>query len=378
MSNFKFVGNEKIPTNISKLREFNGKANAETLNLGLGKPYEDTPPELKELVSTVLKFSVLDYSENQGTPELRKNISQFFSAEANHFLITHGAQEALFVAMMGLLNPGDELLIPNPGFLAYQTLGEMHGLSVKSYNLKKHQHHFTYDVDEILRQVTSQTKMVLISSVANPTGSHLSKEDIGKLAIELKKRDIILLNDEVYGELHYTQNYEPSFKYASNIVTVNSLSKSHGLTGWRIGYAGTTHEHMMKKMLVAHQYIATCAARMSQNLVEKLLSMPELYLKIAKQYREHYQTSVNLFLKELFPYEASLMPHGGFYLFLPIPKNFSSDLEFCERLLQEKNILVIPGSFFGSAGKNYYRVALSVKEQDQVKEIAQKFKSYYK
>lgn len=378
MSNFKFNGNENIPTALSRLRQFNARANSSTLNLGIGRPFEDTPSILRELAIDVIKFSVLDYSDNEGTPGLRKNISQFFATDANHFLITHGAQEALFIAVMGLLEAGDELLIPDPGFLAYQTLGEMHALEVKTYKMKNHNHQFIYDVDEILKQVTRKTKMVLISKVANPTGSDLSLDDLGKLAVELKKRGIILLSDEVYGELHFKEKYDPLFKLSSNIVTVNSLSKSHALTGWRIGYVGCTHEGMMKKMLVAHQYIATCAARISQNVAEKLFANPQMYESIAKKYRDYYQKTMTDFLSVLPKDIAGAVPCGAFYAFLPIPKNFSSGEEFCETLLTEQNILAVPGGFFGSQGEQYYRLALSVKPEINVKEIALKFKNYYK
>lgn len=372
MNDFKFGGNQKIPTTVSKLREFNAKANASTLNLGLGKPYEDTPPELRELAQELVKKSVLDYSENSGTLGLRSSISQFFRAKSENFLITHGAQEALFSSIMGLLNAGDELLIPDPGFLAYKTMGELHGIVVTTYKLKNTNHQFTYDVDEVLRQVSAKTKMVLVSKVANPTGSDISLSDVQKLATELKKRNIILLSDEVYGELHFKETYDPLFKLSSNIVTVNSLSKSHALTGWRVGYVGTTHEDIMKKILVTHQYVGTCATRISQNLAEMLFSNRELYEKIANSYRMHYKESVNEFLSVV----SGPHPCGAFYLFLPVPPNFTSDLEFCETLLRDQNILVIPGSFFGSEGKNYYRVALSMK--DGVKKVAEKFKSYYK
>lgn len=372
MSDFKFSGNQKIPTTISKLREFNAKANSATMNLGLGKPYEDTPPELRELAAELVKSSVLDYSENRGTLGLRTSIGQFFAQKPENFLITHGAQEALFSSIMGLLNAGDELLIPDPGFLAYKTMGELHGIVVTTYKLKKTNHQFTYDIDQLLRQVSANTKMVLISKVANPTGTDLSIDDLKKLALELKKRDVILLSDEVYGELHFKEIYDPLFKFSSNIVTVNSLSKSHALTGWRVGYVGTTHEEMMKKILVTHQYVGTCATRISQNLAEAIFANRTLYEKISNRYRIHYKEAVNEFLSIL-PGPA---PSGAFYLFLPIPEKFSSDYEFCETLLKEQNILVIPGSIFGEAGKQYYRVALSVK--DGVKEVALKFQTYYK
>lgn len=299
MSDFKFGGNVKIPTAISKLRQFNGKATSSTINLGLGKPYEDTPFELRELALDVVKNSVLDYSENQGTIGLRTSMGQFFDSKPENFLVTHGAQEALFSSMMGLLNVGDELLIPDPGFLAYQTMGEIHGLLVTTYKLKNDNHQFSYDIDELLRQVTPKTKMVLISKVANPTGSDLPLADLKKLCHELKKRDVILLSDEVYSELHFKEPYDPLFKYSSNVVTVNSLSKSHALTGWRLGFVGTTHGPMMKKILVTHQYIGTCATRISQNLAELLFANRELYQSIANRYRMHYKESVNEFLSVL-------------------------------------------------------------------------------
>ncbi|MFZ4713338.1 MAG: pyridoxal phosphate-dependent aminotransferase [Bacteriovoracaceae bacterium] len=374
MKEFSFAGNSLIPTEISKLRLFSAKARPDTLNLGLGKPYMDTPPELKKLAKELIDKSALDYSDNAGTPALREAIGKKFNLKASEVCVTHGAQEALMCTLMGLLNDGDEVLIPDPGFVAYQTMVQILGGKATAYPLTWKEGEFVYDIDQILERVTERTRIVMLGRISNPTGSDLSPIQLVRLARQLKEKDIIIITDEVYAELNFFEFYQPGTCLTDNIIAINSLSKSHALTGWRLGYVLCRMEPLMKKIIVAHQYIGTCATRLSQNLAEKIFVDDVLYNKIVQNFKEHYRNGLDLFLKTT---ELPLkMPRGSFYLFPRIPDKFKTDYEFAEELLARQNMLVIPGSVFGALGTRHVRLALSL-ETHKIKQAADTFKHYY-
>ena len=374
MSRINFEGNSLIPTQISQLRQFSSKANPETINLGLGKPYVDTPVLLKQMAKELIDSTPLDYSDNAGTKELRQAIAKKFSILSEHICITHGAQEALMATLMGLLNPGDEVLISDPTFVAYKTMISLLGAEPKTFKLHFQDHSFHYDVDDILKNISSRTKIVLIGRLANPTGSDLSHDNLKMLAAELRKKNIILITDEVYSELHFHDPYIPAATFLDNIISINSLSKSHALTGWRLGYVLCQDEILLKKIIVTHQYIGTCATRISQNLAQRIFEDHKLYHSIIDSFKQYYEQSFEIFLKN--SGVKTPKPKGSFYLFQEIPHNFKTDFEFAEHLLAKENILIVPGSIFGELGDKFVRIALSINHQ-QVELVSQAFKKYY-
>jgi aspartate/methionine/tyrosine aminotransferase len=374
MSRIIFEGNHLIPTQISQLRQFSSRAKPDTINLGLGKPFVDTPLELKELAKKVIDTTPLDYSDNAGTKELRQAMAKKFSLSIDHICVTHGAQEGLMSSLMGLLNPGDEVLISDPAFVAYKTMITMLGGVPRTFELKFHNQAFIYDVYDILKNISEKTKIVLLGRLANPTGSDLKQQEIIFLASELRKKNILLIADEVYSELHFTEAYIPAAKMGDNIISINSLSKSHALTGWRLGYVLCQDESLLKKIIVAHQYIGTCATRISQNLAQKIFEDDVLYHSIIKSFKDYYFKSFDIFLANVDL--KTPKPQGSFYLFQEIPAKFKTDFEFAEYFLQHENILVLPGSIFGDQGKRFVRIALSIKH-DQIKLISFAFKKYY-
>ncbi|RYZ93781.1 MAG: pyridoxal phosphate-dependent aminotransferase, partial [Proteobacteria bacterium] len=303
------------------------------------------PRSLRELASDILQNPQLpmDYSENAGFAGVRALLEAHYELPAGSTLLT-------------LLNPGDEVLIPNPGFLAYGPMvASLHGKPVE-YRLAKVGAGFAYEIAEIRKKVTKKTKAIFLNAPANPTSSGVSAYFVRELAAEFPKLKII--SDEVYGELSYGEPYIPFARYAPNIVSVNAFSKSHALTGWRIGWLGCTDHAFTSRVLVAHQYIATCAGALAQHLVGALLAQPTLFAEIRDSYAAAYLRRRDTIFRALGIAAASVeRPGGGFYLFLPIPKRFSTSLEFGETLLREKNVLVTPGEFFGSLGKRHVRIS---------------------
>lgn len=371
--------NKGLPNKISQLRSFSAQAREGTLNLGLGKPYEDMPDPLRELAATMLinKNFRQDYSENAGFAGVRGLLEEHYHLPKGCTILTHGSQEGIYSVLATLLNPGDEVLIPNPGFVAYEPMVRMNQGKTKAYPLKKIGTSFEYDLDLILKSLSPKTKIVILNSPANPSGSLVHHSAVSALAKVLKKRGIFIVSDEVYAELDYSEPYVPLCLYGPNIISVNSFSKSHALTGWRIGWAACTDPKVMAKILVAHQYISTCASVPAQHLIRLLLSDNFLFESIRDQYCADYLLKRDIFFKALGKAaESFTRPQAGFYAFLPIPKKFSSSLKFASSLLAQKNILVIPGEFFGSAGKKFVRVSYSAKNES-LKVAGETISKYY-
>lgn len=359
----KSLTNEKIPISISKLRIFSQKANATTINLGLGKPYIDFPIELKEQIQELTLKSKLDYSLNQGTIELREAIEARLKIKKEHQIITNGAQEALYLALASLINPLDEVLISDPGFVGYAPIVNILGGQVVFYDLKQENNHFNYDFDLIESKVSSKTKAIIIGDIANPTNSTFDLQFINKLLKLAEKFDFFVIVDEVYSELHYSKMYSPHSLISDRIISINSLSKSHALTGMRIGFLSSQHKDVIAKSLVLHQYMMTCANRLAQNLAQVIYQDQELYFKIIVHFRNYYKKNFEIFSSETKLNET--LSEGGFYYFMKLPD--LDDVNFCEQLLLNQNILITPGSFFGKQGQGFARIALSLTHDEVAK-----------
>jgi aspartate/methionine/tyrosine aminotransferase len=353
--------NLTLPAGISPLRAFNSLASPQTINLGLGKPWEDMPAELRELVPRILKER-LDYTENAGLLSVRRKVETHYGLGEATAILTHGAQEGIFASLLALLNPGDEVLIPDPGFLAYGPMVKMLGGKEKLYTLDRTQNSFSLNPDAILRLVGKKTKAVILNAPGNPVAT--PRPDLCVLLRALEKRGVYVLSDEVYGELAYDGAYGPLAQESKQVVSLNAFSKSHALTGWRIGWMATQNPDLFKRLLVAHQYISTCASVPAQRLVGELLDDRALFRSICERYRKEYKAKRDLLFSELGNAFGDLqLPEAGFYAFLPIPKKFSSSLSFAKKLLSEQDVLVIPGQFFGKQGHRFIRLSFAVPDE---------------
>lgn len=347
--------NKNLPAGISPLRSFSSLAKPTTINFGLGKPHEDMPKELRSLASDLLLSPLrMDYSDNAGLPEVRRLLEEHYHLPTASSLLTHGAQEGIYATLTALLNVGDEVLVPDPGFLAYAPIIKTIGAKPFFYSLARTADGFQYSLTEIRKKVTRKTKVVLINSPANPTGSIAGPEFLRELAQSLKNQFIV--SDEVYGELHFSDPYIPFARYEKNVVSINSFSKSHALTGWRIGWVACQNEKLRNKILVAHQYLSTCASVPAQHLVGALLANPALFERIRDRYCADYLLRRDELFRNLGAITADVPP-AGFYAFLPIPKKFKDSLSFAEFALKKKDVMVIPGEFFGRLGKRHVRLS---------------------
>lgn len=372
-----FPRNKNLPEGISLLRQLNAKANPETLNLGLGKPEVDMPNAVRDLIQSALQEAKLDYTENAGDSATRELLAKKLNLSVGKSLVlVHGAQEGLMAALIAVMNAGDEILVPDPGFLSYPTMIKILGGKAIPYMLKKTAEGFKHDLGKLKAKITSRTRAIIISSPGNPTGCDFNREDANELIKIIGRKKIVILSDEVYGMLHFTQNYSPLAKLHPRIISINSFSKSHALTGWRIGFIASEDEKLKQACLIAHQYIATCASVPAQRLLGKLLKLP-LFDQIPNDFRISYQKKLQLFRDESSPELQAKTPMacGGFYLFPELPIKMSS-LEFCQKLLHSYNVLAIPGAAFGKMGEHHIRLSLAIPD-GSVKEAAKILSQFY-
>jgi aspartate/methionine/tyrosine aminotransferase len=377
MTKSTFPRNKKLPAGISLLRQLNSRALPTTLNIGLGKPEIDMPESIRALVGPAIQESKLDYTENAGDLGTREKLAKKFSLSSGKALtFTHGAQEGLMAALLAILNTGDEVLIPDPGFLAYAPMVKMLGGKPVLYALQKKNGAYEHDLAAIGKKITSRTKAIIISSPGNPTGCDLSRDELDALLTLTERKKILILSDEVYGMLHFKTPYRPFAVLHERVISINSFSKSHALTGWRIGFIACENPELAQACLVAHQYIATCASVPSQRLLGRLLDS-SLFETVADDFRKHYAQKLELFRRESSEALRVKTPTacGGFYLFPELPKKQNS-LEFCEILLKKENVLAIPGSVFGKKGESSIRLSLALPDAS-VKKAAQVLSKFY-
>ena len=368
--NHQLPRNHGLPAGISMLRALAMQAKPSTLNLGLGKPEEDMPGEIRALAETSLLAHRMDYTENAGDLGIRAKLAKQISVtDGKKLVLTHGAQEALMASLIALLNRNDEVLIPDPGFLAYAPMIKILGAKPVAYRLKKTSVGFAHDLRSMTAKINSRTRAILLSSPGNPTGCDLHEELVIELCKIIGRKKIVILSDEVYGMLHFTKPYLPLARLDDRVISISSFSKSHALTGWRIGYLACENSALLQSTLIAHQYLATCASVPAQHLLGELLSTRH-FLEIPHHYREVYHAKLKLFANSSSEALRAKIPKacGGFYLFPELPEKENS-LQFCERMLKEEDLLVIPGSAFGKFGEGSVRLSLALPD-DQIKKAA--------
>lgn len=373
------IFNKGLPQGISVLRQLNSQAGPQTINLGLGKPFIDMPPRLRQLAIETLSNNSLkfDYTDNAGIPELRSLLAARYGLPDGSLFITHGAQEGLAAAALAVLNPGDEVLIPDPSFLAYDKMSTIMHASVRYFALKEVGHNFEYDISEIKKNITAKTRILFLCSPNNPNGAFFPERDLKELALLAEKQNFIILMDEVYGELSFHKEYRPAALLSPSIVSINSLSKSHALTGWRLGWLACQDKDFLNKCIVAHQYLLTSSSTPAQQLILAMLKKGELFKQVRDAFNKAYLNKRNLFFENA-PKIRHLInaPEGSFYLFPPVPMEYEAAEDFCAKLLKEDNVLVVPGSVFGKLGKKHYRISYAA-DDEQLKRAAQIINSKY-
>ena len=350
------------PSGIRKFFDIAGTME-DVISLGVGEPDFPTPWVIRKAAIKVLERKQIIYGPNKGVAPLRKAISE--RIESKHgvsydpdkeIIVTVGGSEAIDLALRGLLDPGDEVLVVEPCFVCYAPLVELAGgvpVSVPT----KIENNFKLTVDDFKDKITDRTKILILPFPNNPTGAIMTKEDLEPIAELLRGTDIIVLTDEIYSELTYGRKHFSIIELEGmreRTIYVNGFSKAYAMTGWRLGYV-TAPAPIITQIAKIHQYGIMCSPYISQNAaVEALTSCDSEIAKMTDEYNARRRYLVSEFNRLGL---TCFNPEGAFYVFPSIISTGLTSEEFCERLLYEERVAAVPGSAFGSSGEGYIRIS---------------------
>ena len=331
------------------------------ISLGVGEPDFVTPWNICEAAIYSLEKGYTMYTSNKGTPELRAELARHLDSRFgltynpdDEILITVGVSEGLDLTMRAILNPGDEVIMPDPCYVAYPaSVSLAGGTPVMVPTIEEN--NFEITADDIGPRITQKTKAILIGYPCNPTGAVLSKEELTQIAELAKRYNLLVISDEVYGRLVYGTEHTcfatiPGMK--ERTILLNGFSKAYAMTGWRIGYAASNGE-IIGAMTKIHQYTMLCASIMGQMAALEALKADDSEVDaMVRDYDRRRRVMVKGFRDIGL---SCFEPKGAFYAFPSIKITGMTSEEFAERLLMEKKVAVVPGSAFGQYGEGYIR-----------------------
>ncbi|MCX7714230.1 MAG: aminotransferase class I/II-fold pyridoxal phosphate-dependent enzyme [Clostridia bacterium] len=360
----------------------------DAISLGVGEPDFATPWAIREAGIYSLEKGYTHYTANSGLAELRQeicgyierkyNVSYDFSSEV---LVTVGGSEAIDLMIRCVVNPGDEVLIPEPSFVCYKPCTIMAGgVPVPIETMEKD--NFRLLPEQLEEKITPKTKLLILPFPNNPTGAVMSKADLQAIARVLKGTNILVLSDEIYGELRYGEEPHTMFSAIDGMrertVVVNGFSKTYAMTGWRLGYA-TGPSEIIKAMTKVHQYCIMCSPTTSQYAaIEALKSCDQDVEDMRREYNYRRRYMVDGFRNMGL---SCFEPLGAFYTFPCIESTKMTSEEFCKRLLAEEKVAVVPGTAFGECGEGFIRCsyAYSIKNiQEALRRIGNFVERYNK
>lgn len=348
------------------------------LSLGVGEPDFPTPEHVREAAIASIKRGETKYTDNRGTVELRAAAAEYLEKFGLHYdreneiLITMGASEGIDLALRALVDPGDEVLVVEPCYVSYIPCVELCGGIPVSIPLKA-ENKFRLTKEELEEKITDKTKVLLISFPNNPTGAIMEKEDLEAIREVVTAHDIFVITDEIYAELTYGKKHASIAALPDmyeRCVVLNGFSKAFAMTGWRMGIAAGPAEvifHMNK----IHQFTTMSAGTTSQVAALEALTSPvrdEEIDVMRKEYDERRKIMVDGFRNMGLDVTE---PEGAFYVFPSIKKTGLTSMEFCNRLLQEQKVVVIPGDAFGSCAEGYIRCSYAY-SKDIIKKCLEK------
>lgn len=343
---------------VSLIRRMAAHRRDTTIDLGLGEPNIEPAEWMRELASKIARDSSWSYSANAGYPSVRAAVASYTGTVTDGVCVTAGSQEALYAAMQTYVSPGDEILVPDPGFLAYPTVVRLAGGTAVTYPLDAPD--WTLDRDSLRARVTERTRGIILNAPSNPMGSTLSRSDLEFVGELAARHGLIVFSDEVYREIWYGAPPTAAREIIPDALVIGGLSKSHSMTGLRVGWIAGEPEHVAP-VIIAHQYITTCASVVSQRIAEGVLahSDNESWLEsLRARMRERREAAIDAWRAAASTPVAP--PAGAFYLFAPVPS--CGTIRFCEQLIEQKDVLAIPGAAFGEGGEGWLRISCATDE----------------
>lgn len=354
---------ELPPSGIRKLFDIAATMD-DVISLGIGEPDFPTPWHIRNVAINTLEKSRTKYTANAGLMELRQEISNYLKRRFNleyqadkQILITVGGSEAIDLAMRAFIKPGDEVIVPLPSFVCYGPLAAMCGAKVVNINMRV-EDNFKLTPELLKSAITDKTKLLVLPFPNNPTGSIMEKSDLEAIAEVLRGTDIVVISDEIYSELNYTDTRHVSIAEIPGMkertILINGFSKTYSMTGWRLGYVCAEPE-VTAQLTKLHQYAIMCAPTTSQfAAIEAIRNGDEDVRLMREEYNYRRKFIVNGFNKlELTCFE----PLGAFYCFPCIKSTGMSSEDFCNNLLKEEKVAIVPGGAFGESGEGFVRVS---------------------
>jgi aminotransferase len=351
------------------------------ISLGVGEPDFPTPWNIREAAIESIEKGQTNYTSNSGILELRKELNKYLKNEydadydpISEILVTVGVSEGLDLAMRAIIDPGDEVIISDPAYVAYASaviLADGIPVSVPTYESNS----FALEAKDVEKYITKKTRAILIGYPSNPTGAVMSKEQLTAIAKLAQKHNLMVVSDEIYAKLVYGVPHTciaslPGMK--EHVILLNGFSKAYAMTGWRVGYA-CAPEQVIAAMTKIHQYSMMCASTMGQvAAIEALRSGADSVKEMVEDYNRRRLVIVKGFCNIGL---SCFEPKGAFYAFPSIKCTGMTSEEFAEKLLAEEKVAVVPGSAFGDFGEGYVRCCYATALED-IEEALKRMKRF--
>ena len=367
----------------SGIRKFFDIANSRqgVVSLGVGEPDFITPWHIREAAIYAIEKGRTFYTANRGLLALREGICRYykrrFSVEydpAENVIVTVGGSEGIDIVLRTILQPGDEVILPTPAYVAYAAIIEMAGGKVVELPLTE-ENQFKLKKDELANCLSEKTKAVILNFPGNPTGGVMTREDYAQIVPLLKESGIYAVTDEIYAELTYEGKHCTIAEFdeiKDRVIVINGFSKAYSMTGYRIGYI-LAHKDLIEMMNKIHQYTIMCASTISQfAAIEAINNGDDDVREMFISFRQRR----NYIVKELNRIGLKThMPEGAFYVFPSIKITGLSSEEFCEKLLDEQNLALVPGNAFGQSGEGYVRISYAY-SLEEIKEAIRRLERF--
>lgn len=353
------------------------------ISLGVGEPDFITPWHIREAAIHAIDKGRTFYTGNRGLLELRSGICDYYRRRFNvsynpekNVVVTVGGSEAIDIVLRAIIKPGDEVILPTPAYVAYAAIIEMAGAKVVEVELSE-ESEFKLTPELLNKAISEKTKAVILNFPGNPTGGIMTYDDYKKIVPILKEKNIFVITDEIYAELTYEDKHCSIACFdeiKDKTIVINGFSKAYSMTGYRIGYV-LAHEDLINYINKIHQYTIMCAPTSSQYAAIEAVNngdhdIEEMFISF-KQRRNYIVKELNrIGLK-------THMPQGAFYVFPSIKRTGLSSEAFCEKLLDEQNLALVPGSAFGEAGEGYVRISYAY-SIEQIKKAIEKLEEFLK
>ncbi len=335
----------------------------DAISLGVGEPDFDTPWHIRDEGIYALEKGKTFYTSNAGLKDLRQEISNYIKrtqgVEYNpnsEILVTVGGSEAIDIGLRAIINPGDEVIIPQPSYVSYEPCAILAGAKPVIINLKA-ENEFRLKPEELLNAITDRTKILILPYPNNPTGAIMEENDLRAIAEIIKEKDILVMSDEIYSALTYKEKHVSIASIEGmkeRTILINGFSKAYAMTGWRLGYACGPKE-IITQMTKIHQFAIMCAPTTSQYAAVEALKHGDKDVEEMRQsYNQRRRFLMDAFRKmNLECFE----PYGAFYVFPCIKEFGMTSEEFATKFLQEEKVAVVPGTAFGECGEGFLRIS---------------------